>query len=331
MRIKLGALASASGNKIPLNPALNGYILVRIAEFRGLTAPLTQQLERTVEMSKTPHDSATPAYLAAIPAVSTENQDRDTLLKVIYSTRLSRSIHKFLVMNVYRDHAGQERHFSKLSCSILDGTSFSDLADGLQLGAEVIGVVVPGFPLVFTALKAIHAVASSFLGCTEESARLMSYCAAMATALSRFTGKVRETPALMEALNEAAAALKQLRDLIDEHKGQSTIVKMFTSVSYKTTSERVKQDVEKAVRKAMDEAQMQGMEDAATTRDNVEVLLKRRYVRAGIGGAVGHSSCAAWRETAGLLICIGCWRQQREARTAHGSLKALTVQADCPW
>jgi hypothetical protein len=174
----------------------------------------------------------------------------------------------------------QERHLSKLSCSMLEGTSLKNLGEGLEIGAELIGLVIPGVPALFSVLRAIHNVASSFVGCTEESARLMSYCAAMATALSRFKGKVRETPELTTALKEAAEALKQLRDLIDQHLGQSNIAMMFTSVSYKNASEKVRQDVENAVRKVMDEAQLQGMEDAAETRGNVEMLLKRRYVHA---------------------------------------------------
>ncbi len=179
----------------------------------------------------------------------------------------------------------QERYLAKLNGSMMEGIPFASLAGGLQLGSEVIGVVLPGFPIFFSVLKGVYDLASSFLGCAEESARLMSYCATMAMALSRFKGKVRETPELTAALNEAAAALEQLRAVINEHMGQSTIAKMFTSLSYKNSSETVKQRVEQAVRKAMDEAQLQGMEDAATTKQNVELLLMRRCVPRGWEGS----------------------------------------------
>jgi hypothetical protein len=174
--------------------------------------------------------------------------------------------------------SGQERKLSKLSSSMMEGTCFSKLGDVLKAGVELVGVATPGFALAIMAFKGVYDLASSFLGCAEESARLMTYCGAMATALSRFNGKVRETPELTAALNEAAEALQQLRASIDGHMTQSTFEKMFTSSSFISASEQMKQDVEKAVRKAMDEAQLQGMEDAAKTRENVELLLMRRCV-----------------------------------------------------
>ncbi len=60
----------------------------------------------------------------------------------------------------------------------------------------------------------------------------------------------------------------------------------------------------------MDEAQLQGVEDAAKTRDNVNLLLERRYVPRGWeGGAASHSQ--SWWETAGLLSSDIAGRNQR--------------------
>jgi len=99
-------------------------------------------------------------------------------------------------------------------------------------------VGVPGFSLIFSSFKAVHNVASCSVHCAEESARLTSYCDAMATALLRLKGKITETQELTTALREAAMALNQLRDMKKEHLGQSTIAKMVTSVSYKSASEK---------------------------------------------------------------------------------------------
>ena len=202
-----------------------------------------------------------------------DSQSIDEDSKVIKTTQVMFDPHSPLIAIC---PAVQERHLSKISTSMLEGTAFTTLAEGLQIGAELVGMAVPGFILVFAAFKAVHTLASSFATCSEESARLMSYCNAMATALSRLQGKVTETEELTAALKESAAALQQLRDLIVAQMGQSTLAKIFTSPSYKSASEKAAQDVERAVRRAMDEAQLQGLQDAAKTRGDVDLLLKRR-------------------------------------------------------
>jgi hypothetical protein len=180
------------------------------------------------------------------------------------------------------NYVGQEGHLSKLNRSMVEGTSFTDLNEGLQFGAEILDMAVPGLSLVIKAVTAVYDLAKRILDRPEESARLMSFCAVMATALTRF--KVRDTPELRAALDEAENALQKLLGTIKEHMKQSTIALMFTSSSYKLELEKVKLDVEKAVRKAMDEAQFLVMEDAVKTsvgvakiKNDVALLLERRY------------------------------------------------------
>ena len=63
------------------------------------------------------------------------------------------------------------------------------------------------------------------------------------------------------------------------------------------SSESVRQGVDKAVRRAMEEAQIQGMEDALETNKNVQDLLEKMCVRGEAGGA----ACAQvwWEKTWG--------------------------------
>jgi hypothetical protein len=42
LKVKLGSLVNACGTKLALSPPSNGYILVRAAEFRGITGPASQ-------------------------------------------------------------------------------------------------------------------------------------------------------------------------------------------------------------------------------------------------------------------------------------------------
>ena len=179
----------------------------------------------------------------------------------------------------------KQEHVSKLNGSMVKGTSLSVLPDVLQTGADLVGVFVPGIPLVLKALGAIYTIASSYANNTDETARLMSYCAAVATALTRF--KVRDTPELRTALDAAAEALEELRAMIAAHMGQGNLALMFKSAPFKSASERVKRDVEAAVRRAMDEAQFLLMEDVANSREDlaktksdVALLMARRYARA---------------------------------------------------
>ncbi len=159
------------------------------------------------------------------------------------------------------------------------------VAEVFQAGLEL-GAGVPGFAIVFKALGGIHTLVSSYRGCDEESSRLMSYCTVMATALTRF--RVRDTPKLRAALDVAAQALEELRTMIEGHKGQSNVALMFTCATFKYASGKVKNNVEAAVRTAMDEAQFLLMEDTANTREDlmktkkdVSLLLERRYMHAG--------------------------------------------------
>jgi hypothetical protein len=172
-----------------------------------------------------------------------------------------------------------------ISASMLEGTSVQTLDTVnvvLQATAELAGAAVPGFGLIFLSFKAVHNAASCFSGCAEESARLKSYCDTMTTALNRFKGKITRTVELDAAFDQAAAAVDQLTAIITKYyqEDQCRITMMFTSVAYKSASEKAKQDVEKAVRKAMDVAQQQGMEDLVKSKEEVELLLNRRCVRA---------------------------------------------------
>ncbi len=165
------------------------------------------------------------------------------------------------------------------------------LTEVFQTGLEL-GAGVPGLPIVFKALEAIYTLASSYRVCVEESSRLMSYCTVMATALTRF--RVRDTPKLRAALTAAAEALEELRTMIERHVSQSNAALIFTSAHFKSASEKMKNNVESAVRMAMDEAQFLLMEDTANIREDlaktkkdVALLLERRYVHAAC-----RSTCA---------------------------------------
>ena len=67
---------------------------------------------------------------------------------------------------------------------------------------------------------------------------------------------------------------------------RSTVGKLFMSSDYKGAAERAAQGVDKAVRRAMDEAQLQGMEDAAKTRESVSLLLDRRCAGSWEGACI---------------------------------------------
>ena len=74
--------------------------------------------------------------------------------------------------------------------------------------------------------------------------------------------------------------------MIVGHNSQRSIALMFTSLNFKNASEKVRKDLEAAVRTAMDEAQFLLMEDVTNDRDDlaktkrdVALLLARRYAQ----------------------------------------------------
>jgi hypothetical protein len=161
---------------------------------------------------------------------------------------------------------------------MVEGTSFSGVAAELVSGLADIEEItdnVPGFSLVARAFKAVYDLSNSFEECEEESVRLMAYCATMKMAIFRFHGKVLVTPALTDALSDAATALQNLIEVIQKHEQTTTLVKFFKSQSVTDALKDAEHNVENAVQKAMLEVQLQGIEDAADTRKNVEMLLQR--------------------------------------------------------
>jgi hypothetical protein len=85
LRTKLGPLVTACGTKLALNPQLNGFILVRSAEFRGIVGPATQSPDPTEVLARESsllRSRTIQGDTAAEPAVNSSNEENDKATKV---------------------------------------------------------------------------------------------------------------------------------------------------------------------------------------------------------------------------------------------------------
>jgi hypothetical protein len=153
-----------------------------------------------------------------------------------------------------------------------------DLDGALELGQVLASAApIPGLLLVLLAFQQIHALARDLQACDEEGARLMVFCAAMTRALAPVAERLRPTPPLTDALDRAARALGALRELLETNSRRGLIERLLNGDEFRDAAAAARREVERAVRGAMDAAQLQGVEDAAETRRMVELLLRRRW------------------------------------------------------
>ncbi len=144
------------------------------------------------------------------------------------------------------------------------------------MGSGIISSVVPGFSAVLSALKAIHDLANQNKGNIEGLPRLMAYCGATTAALSQYARVIRLEPDALRALDDAATALYNLRDIIDEYTARSALEKLFVGKEYKVAAMSAKEQVGQAMHSVMELATVQTMDDAAIIKKKVDTLLERR-------------------------------------------------------
>ena len=137
-------------------------------------------------------------------------------------------------------------------------------------------VPLPGLGLVVSGLKLLAKKASDSRGDEEEeSARLIAYCSAMGSALSKYS-TVEPDENCLTLLEGAAKALEELCAVQESRNSESEPFKLLTSRSFVARAKKAKEHVNDAIRAVMDLAELRMMSEASETNKKVEQLIKRR-------------------------------------------------------
>ena len=137
-------------------------------------------------------------------------------------------------------------------------------------------VPLPGLGLLVSGLKLLVKKASdSIEDEEEESARLMAYCSAMGSSLSKYS-TVEPDENCLTLLEGAAKALEELCAVQESRNSESEPFKLLTSRSFVARAKKAKEHVNDAIRAVMDLAELRMMSEASETNKKVEQLIKRR-------------------------------------------------------